>query len=247
MPGRRHGGHPEGRRDHPASRPGRGRGPRRDSEVPFALPHRIARAAGRRSNASPRGSTYRCSNPPSKLPRTAQGVDPLVRPPRRHGRRRPGRQADRAARRQGPRPGASPTSTGSKKATLADLDRMGKKSAHGTWSKGPEWRARRRPLDRFLTGLTIRHVGTRGGGSPGRAIRDGWKRRSGPRLWPIWKRVPEVGSCGREQRLRLLPGPEAESGPGRRPPGRSASPRSRSRPPPRPGLAGPPWPASRWS
>lgn len=44
--------------------------------------------------------------------------------------------------------------------TLANLDRMGKKSAANlvaalTESKG-------RPLDRFLTGLTIRHVGTRG-------------------------------------------------------------------------------------
>jgi DNA ligase (NAD+) len=44
-------------------------------------------------------------------------------------------------------------------ATLADLDRMGKKSADNL-VKGLE-SSKNRPLDRFLTGLTIRHVGTR--------------------------------------------------------------------------------------
>ena len=44
--------------------------------------------------------------------------------------------------------------------TLADLDRMGKKSARNLVEalRG----SKNRPLDRFLTGLTIRHVGTRG-------------------------------------------------------------------------------------
>ena len=43
--------------------------------------------------------------------------------------------------------------------TLADLDRMGKKSADNL-VKGLE-ASKTRTLDRFLTGLTIRHVGTR--------------------------------------------------------------------------------------
>ena len=43
--------------------------------------------------------------------------------------------------------------------TLADLDRMGKKSADNL-VKALE-ASKTRPLDRFLTGLTIRHVGTR--------------------------------------------------------------------------------------
>ena len=45
-------------------------------------------------------------------------------------------------------------------ATLADLDRMGKKSAENLVRAIDA--SRTRPLDRFLTGLTIRHVGTRG-------------------------------------------------------------------------------------
>lgn len=44
-------------------------------------------------------------------------------------------------------------------ATLADLDRMGKKSASNLVMALAE--TRHRTLDRFLTGLTIRHVGTR--------------------------------------------------------------------------------------
>jgi DNA ligase (NAD+) len=44
--------------------------------------------------------------------------------------------------------------------TLADLERMGKKSAENI-VKALE-ASKTRPLDRFLTGLTIRHVGTRG-------------------------------------------------------------------------------------
>jgi DNA ligase (NAD+) len=43
--------------------------------------------------------------------------------------------------------------------TLAGLDRMGKKSALNLVTALVE--SKRRPLDRFLTGLTIRHVGTR--------------------------------------------------------------------------------------
>ena len=45
-------------------------------------------------------------------------------------------------------------------ATLADLDRMGKKSAQNLVTALES--SKKRPLDRFLTGLTIRHVGTRG-------------------------------------------------------------------------------------
>ena len=45
-------------------------------------------------------------------------------------------------------------------ATLADLDRMGKKSAENLVAALEA--SKTRPLDRFLTGLTIRHVGTRG-------------------------------------------------------------------------------------
>jgi DNA ligase (NAD+) len=44
--------------------------------------------------------------------------------------------------------------------TLAELDRMGKKSAKNLVEAIAA--SRHRPLDRFLTGLTIRHVGTRG-------------------------------------------------------------------------------------
>ena len=44
--------------------------------------------------------------------------------------------------------------------TLAGLDRMGKKSAENLVSAIEG--SKLRPLDRFLTGLTIRHVGTRG-------------------------------------------------------------------------------------
>jgi len=46
-------------------------------------------------------------------------------------------------------------------ATLADLDRMGKKSAQNLVDA--LLGSKTRPLDRFLTGLTIRHVGTRSG------------------------------------------------------------------------------------
>ena len=45
-------------------------------------------------------------------------------------------------------------------ATLADLDRMGKKSAENLVAALAA--SKTRPLDRLLTGLTIRHVGTRG-------------------------------------------------------------------------------------
>ena len=45
-------------------------------------------------------------------------------------------------------------------ATLAGLDRMGKKSARNLVTALDS--SKTRPLDRFLTGLTIRHVGTRG-------------------------------------------------------------------------------------
>ena len=44
--------------------------------------------------------------------------------------------------------------------TLAELDRMGKKSAQNLVAALEA--SKTRPLDRFLTGLTIRHVGTRG-------------------------------------------------------------------------------------
>ncbi|AGA26889.1 NAD-dependent DNA ligase LigA [Singulisphaera acidiphila] len=44
-------------------------------------------------------------------------------------------------------------------ATLAGLERMGKKSAQNLVAALEE--SKRRPLNRFLTGLTIRHVGTR--------------------------------------------------------------------------------------
>jgi len=43
--------------------------------------------------------------------------------------------------------------------TVSDLDRMGKKSARNLIGALEE--SKTRPLDRFLTGLTIRHVGTR--------------------------------------------------------------------------------------
>ena len=84
---------------------------------------------------------------------------PLVRPPRRHGHRRPGREADRPARRQGAgqEPGRSlPARRGRRWPTWSGWAR----SRPTTWSRRSR-RARPRTLDRFLTGLTIRHVGTR--------------------------------------------------------------------------------------
>ena len=91
--------HPEGRRDHPPGRPRRGRRPQggRDAvPIPDGVPElrRPGRAVGRRG----RLSLLESARP---MPRPAQGVDPMVRPSRRHGHRRPGREADRPARGQG--------------------------------------------------------------------------------------------------------------------------------------------------
>ena len=99
---RRRRGDPEGRRDHSPGRPRRGRRPqgRRDA---VRLPHALPELRSARSNAiGRRGRLSIAPNPPSPMPRAAQGVAPLVRPPRRHGHRRPGREADRSARGQGP-------------------------------------------------------------------------------------------------------------------------------------------------
>jgi DNA ligase (NAD+) len=128
------------------------------SETPYVFPS-ICPSCGAPVEREPEGVDYRCSNPPSACPeqlkesirwfahRDAMDVeglgvkliDQLV------DRRLVRGLADLYRLDEG---------------TLADLDRMGKKSAQNLvqaleGSKG-------RPLDRFLTGLTIRHVGTRG-------------------------------------------------------------------------------------
>ena len=58
------------------------------SERPFVFPTTCPSCGGPVVR-EPGEVDFHCTNPPSKLPRAAQGVDPLVRPPRRDGHRRP--------------------------------------------------------------------------------------------------------------------------------------------------------------
>ena len=89
-------------------------------------------------------------------------------------------------------------------ATLADLERMGKKSAQNLID-GLE-ASKTRSLDRLLTGLVIRHVGTRGAEILA-------ERFAAPRLEAIREREPRTtgsrarGRPGRRrERVRVLPG-----------------------------------------
>ena len=128
------------------------------TEQPFTFPTTCPSCGAPVERRAGRGR-FPLHQPPLALPRSAQGVDPLVRPPRRDGHRGPGDQAHRPARRDRARPRAWPTSTGSTSRPWPALERMGKKSAQNLVAAIEA--SKTRSLDRFLTGLTIRHVGTR--------------------------------------------------------------------------------------
>ena len=192
-PGRRHGRDPEGRRDHPPGRPRRGRGPRRRRRSPFDFPTHCP-SCGAPVDREPRRGRLPLLEPPVGLPRAAQGVAPLVRPPRRDGHRRPGRQADRPARRPAAWSGAWPTSTGS--------TRRRSPTSSGWARSRPQnlvaalEASKTRSLDRFLTGLTIRHVGTRMRRGPRRAVRDARGAPRGDRS-PSSRRSPRSARSSR--------------------------------------------------
>ncbi len=124
-------------------------------------------------------------------------------------------------------------------ATLADLDRMGKKSAENLVDALEA--ARARTLDRFLTGLTIRHVGTR---AP-RSWPSGSARSTGSpgRPWPTSKAFPS--SARWSPPASSTTSQDSNQRPARRPAGgrRRARPRSPRRPL---RAAGCPWRARRW-
>ena len=128
------------------------------SEVPFVFPTDCP-SCGAPVEREPEGVDYRCSNRPSACPeqlkesirwfahRDAMDIEGL-------GTKLIDQLVDRGHVR------SQADLFRLEEPVLADLDRMGKKSAQNLikaleGSKG-------RPLDRFLTGLTIRHVGIRG-------------------------------------------------------------------------------------
>ncbi len=128
------------------------------SEVPFVFPTACP-SCGAPVEREPDGVDYRCTNPPSACPeqlketirwfahRDAMDVEGL-------GVKLIDQLVDRSLVR------SLVDLYRLDEATLADLDRMGKKSAQNLIA-GLE-ASKTRTLDRFLTGLTIRHVGTRG-------------------------------------------------------------------------------------
>jgi DNA ligase (NAD+) len=128
------------------------------SEVPFVFPTACP-SCGASVEREPDGVDFRCSNPPSRCPeqlkewirwfahRDAMDVEGL-------GSKLIEQLVDRKLVQ-----GLADLYR-LDAAALAELDRMGKKSAENLVA-GLE-ASKTRPLDRFLTGLTIRHVGTRG-------------------------------------------------------------------------------------
>jgi len=128
------------------------------SEVPFAFPSECP-SCGAPVEREDDGVDLRCSNPPSSCPaqlkeairwfahRDAMDVEGL-------GVKLIEQLVDKAMVR-----GLADLFR-LDAATLADLDRMGKKSAENLVDALGACKGR--TLDRFLTGLTIRHVGTRG-------------------------------------------------------------------------------------
>jgi DNA ligase (NAD+) len=128
------------------------------SEVPFVFPT-VCPSCGALVEREPEGVDFRCTNPPSRCPeqlkesirwfahRDSMDVEGL-------GTKLIEQLVDKKfVKSLADLYRLDPT-------TLADLERMGKKSAQNL-VKGLE-SSKSRPLDRFLTGLTIRHVGTRG-------------------------------------------------------------------------------------
>jgi len=128
------------------------------TEVPFIFPSSCP-SCGAPVGREPDGVDYRCTNPPSACPeqlkesirwfahRDAMDVEGL-------GVKLIDQLVDRSMVR------SLADLYRLDEATLAELDRMGKKSARNLVAAIGGSKAR--PLDRFLTGLTIRHVGTRG-------------------------------------------------------------------------------------
>jgi DNA ligase (NAD+) len=128
------------------------------SEVPFEFPTTCP-SCGALVEREPEGVDFRCTNPPSRCPeqlkesirwfahRDAMDVDGL-------GIKLIEQLVDKALVK------SLADLYRLDEATLAGLDRMGKKSAANLVEALEASKAR--PLDRFLTGLTIRHVGTRG-------------------------------------------------------------------------------------
>jgi DNA ligase (NAD+) len=128
------------------------------SEVPFVFPTTCP-SCGANVEREPEGVDFRCTNPPSKCPeqlkesirwfahRDAMDVEGL-------GIKLIDQLVDKGLVR------SLADLYRLDEATLTELERMGKKSAANLVAALEA--SKHRPLDRFLTGLTIRHVGTRG-------------------------------------------------------------------------------------
>ncbi len=120
--------------------------------------------------------------------------------------------------------------------TLAGLERMGKKSADNLVAALEA--TKHRTLDRLITGLTIRHVGTRSAEILAERYPTLDNAPKCPARSP--RGDPRDRPRGRVEHLRLLPGPR-EPAAARRPFCRGRCPRAA--PPRRPPPAASPWPA----